>query len=100
MTGPSPTSSSARRCNGPARRTPALPRGPVAGCQLDYSEVNVEDQTGESTSLLEHYRKLIQLRNEHSALRVGETYVPNSDSSKLVAYLRASEEETILSSST
>ena len=31
-----------------------------------------------------------------SALRVGRTYVADSDSSKLVAYLRASTDETVL----
>jgi glycosidase len=69
---------------------------PWQAVNADYTEVNVEDQAGDSASLLEHYRKLIQLRNEHSALRVGETYVADSDSSKLVSYLRASEEEIVL----
>jgi alpha-amylase len=62
----------------------------------DYPQVNVQDQAGDNTSLLEHYRRLIGLRNNHSALRVGKTYVAKSDSSKLLSYLRASEEETLL----
>ena len=62
----------------------------------DYLQVNVEDQTRDNTSLLEHYRKLIRLRNEHPALRVGETYIVKSDSSKLLSYLRAHAEETVL----
>jgi alpha-amylase len=62
----------------------------------DYPEVNVEDQAGDSDSLLEHYRQLIQLRNGHPVLQVGETYVAESDSSKLVSYLRASDDETVL----
>jgi glycosidase len=62
----------------------------------DFTTINVADQTGESTSLLEHYRKLIQLRNAHPALRTGKTYVAESKSNKLVAYLRADEEETLL----
>lgn len=62
----------------------------------DYQDVNVHSQMGDNSSLLEHYRKLIQLRNEHSALRVGETFVVNSESNKLLSYVRASEEETLL----
>jgi glycosidase len=62
----------------------------------DYPQVNVEAQTGEDASLLEHYRKLIHLRNAHPALQTGQTYVAESTSSKLVPYLRVSEEETLL----
>jgi alpha-amylase len=62
----------------------------------DVSTVNVAKQTGDSESLLEHYRTLIQLRNSHAALRVGKTYVAESNSNKLVAYVRASKEETLL----
>jgi alpha-amylase len=69
---------------------------PWQAVNSEYQEVNVAEQTGDSTSLLEHYRRLIQLRNEHSALRVGQTYVAESASSKLVAYLRASSDETVL----
>ncbi|HEX2990211.1 MAG TPA: alpha-amylase family glycosyl hydrolase [Anaerolineales bacterium] len=69
---------------------------PWQAINSDYRDVNVSDQTGDKTSLLEHYRRLIQLRNEHSALRVGQTYVAESDSNKLVAYLRASSGETVL----
>jgi glycosidase len=62
----------------------------------DFTTVNVADQIGDGNSLLEHYRKLVQLRNDHAALRVGKTYVAESNSNKLVAYLRASQEETLL----
>ena len=62
----------------------------------DFSTVNVAKQTGDNASLLEHYRTLIQLRNAHAALRVGKTFVAESNSNKLVAYLRASKEETLL----
>ena len=69
---------------------------PWESINSDYTAVNVAAQTGDSTSLLEHYRALIQLRNAHSALRIGKTYVAESDSNKLVAYLRTSQDETIL----
>ena len=58
--------------------------------------VNVASQTGDNTSLLEHYRKLIQLRNQHTALRIGKTYVAESNSNKILSYLRVSSDETIL----
>ncbi len=69
---------------------------PWEAINADYPDVNVEAQTGDPASLLEHYRTLIQLRNAHPALRIGETYVAESNSSKLVSYVRASEDETLL----
>lgn len=62
----------------------------------DYVLVNAAKQTDQNNSLLTYYRKLIGLRNAHSALRVGKTFVTESNSNKLVAYLRASKDETIL----
>jgi alpha-amylase len=62
----------------------------------DFATINVAKQSSESTSLLEHYRKLIQLRNAHPALRVGKTFVVESNSSRLLGYLRASKGETLL----
>lgn len=62
----------------------------------DFAIVNVANQTGDDASLLEHYRKLIQLRNEHSALRLGKTFVAESNSNKIVSYLRVSNDETLL----
>jgi len=58
--------------------------------------VNVNAQAGDPTSLLNHYRTLIQLRNAHPALRNGKTYVAGSNSKKLVAYLRASGDDILL----
>lgn len=69
---------------------------PWEAINADYTNVNVGGQTGDASSLLEHYRSLIQLRNAHPALQNGETYVAESNSSKLVAYLRTSEQETVL----
>jgi glycosidase len=62
----------------------------------DYTAVNVDAQTRDTSSLLEHYRALIQLRNAHPALQIGETYVAESNSSKLVSYLRTNGAETVL----
>jgi len=62
----------------------------------DFTTVNVAAQTGDDSSMLEHYRKLIQLRNEHSALRIGNTHVAESNSSKILSFLRVSSDETLL----
>ncbi len=62
----------------------------------DFTTINVAKQTGDNTSLLEHYRKLIQLRNAHPALRVGKTYVADSNSNRLLAYLRIDKKEMLL----
>ncbi len=62
----------------------------------DYKERNVAGQTGDPDSLLEHYRALIALRNAHPALRGGATSMVDADSRRLVTYLRASPDETVL----
>jgi len=62
----------------------------------DFTTVNVENQTGDKDSLLETYRRLIELRDEHSALRIGDTYVAESNSNKLATYLRVSGDEALL----
>jgi glycosidase len=69
---------------------------PWQAINSDYKLVNVAVQTDNPDSLLEYYHTLIQLRNHHSALRIGKTYVADSNSNKIVAYLRVSQEETVL----
>jgi len=69
---------------------------PWESVNSDFPTINVAAQTGDNTSLLEHYRKLIQLRNGNSALRIGKTYVAESNSTKILSYLRASADETLL----
>jgi alpha-amylase len=69
---------------------------PWQAVNTDFTTVNVDSQAGVDDSLLEHYRTLIHLRNEHTALRVGQTYVTNPSSNKLVTYLRASNDEVLL----
>lgn len=69
---------------------------PWEAVNSDFLLVNAAQQTNDNTSLLEQYRKLIQLRNEHPALRVGNTYIAESNSNKLVSYLRVSTDETLL----
>jgi alpha-amylase len=63
---------------------------------MSYAEATVADETADPNSLLALYRSLIQLRNQHAALRVGSLTLVSSHSSKVLAYLRQSQEETVL----
>ena len=57
--------------------------------QADSLTANVEAQTGDPSSLLSHYRALIQARTTHPALGAGD-YVPLSTGTDgVAAYLRA-----------
>jgi glycosidase len=67
-------------------------RAPAA----DYPERNVALQTDAPDSLLNHYRALIALRNEHEALRVGDWLPVVTRSSGVYAFVRETESETIL----
>jgi glycosidase len=69
---------------------------PWQAVNADFTTVNVASQLGDANSLLETYRTFIHLRNEHAALRVGQTYIPNSGHSKVAAYLRAVNDEVLL----
>lgn len=62
----------------------------------DYAEKNVAAQLEAEDSLLAHYRALIRLRNEHIALRVGETFAVNGDVPAVYALLRSHAEEDVL----
>ena len=62
----------------------------------DYSQKNVAIEQNDPDSLLWHYRELIQLRNRHLAMRVGEPYLLKSDKPAIFAILRATQEEAIL----
>jgi glycosidase len=62
----------------------------------DYKQVNAASQEADPDSLLTLYRRLVYLRNQHAALRVGE-YIPvQSDNPALFAFLRISEQERLL----
>jgi alpha-amylase len=64
--------------------------------QLDYTQINVEKQTGDSTSLLEHYRTLIQLRKSYSALQTGDVILLDADNSGIYASLQLDANGTFL----
>ena len=57
---------------------------PLAG---NFTEINVESETADPTSMLSLYRKLLQLRKVHDALSVG-AYAPVATSGDLLAYIR------------
>ena len=62
----------------------------------DYTTKNIESQSADPNSLLSVYRMLIHLRNDHAALRVGDTFFVEAGHPALYASLRVSREETIL----
>lgn len=61
-----------------------------------YAQVNVELQTGDSTSLLEHYRALILLRKSYSALQTGDVTLLDADNSGIYASLQHDANGTFL----
>ncbi len=69
---------------------------PWESLNQNYSDWNVQDQEEEQSSLLNLYRKLIQLRNDQSVLRVGD-YIPvESKETDVVAFLRQNQDKTVL----
>jgi glycosidase len=62
----------------------------------NYEQFNVVTENTDPNSLLSLYRNIIQLRNNHAALRVGDFYTVRSDNFSILAYLRSSKEENLL----
>lgn len=73
--------------------TEGTPWRPAAS---DFPERSVERQLDDPDSLLNHYRALIHLRNEHEALRVGDWTPLESNSNRIYAFLRHTENEVVL----
>jgi glycosidase len=57
---------------------------------------NVAAETADPASLLADYRTLIQARNQHAALRVGDLYLAQTPATSVLASLRVSQAETVL----
>lgn len=57
---------------------------------------NVASLSDDPDSILNHYRQLIRLRNEHEALRRGTLQIVSSQPRQIMAYLRQTEGETVL----
>jgi glycosidase len=64
--------------------------------QPDWASKNVAAQGGDPASLLNHYRRLIHFRNQHSALAAGDLAVETASDASVAAIVRQSPEETIL----
>lgn len=64
--------------------------------QDDPGTVNVTAQAEDPASLLNHYRRLIHLHTGHPALAHGNFVPLETSESAVAAYLRRSEEETVL----
>jgi alpha-amylase len=69
---------------------------PWEATNTDYTQSNVATETSDPNSLLSLYRNLIQLRNNHAALRVGDYYTVRSDNFSIMPFLRVSKEEILL----
>ncbi len=94
----------ARRCNGTTIATPAS-RGPTrSGCILPviidapfhYASRNVEVEQSRPHSMLWWMRRIIGLRKQHAAFGRGTIEFLTPDNSKVLAYLRQYEDETLL----
>ncbi len=67
-------------------------RAPAKG----FEETNVSSQTGDTNSLLEHYRTLIALRRSNSALRTGEANLLEIKNTGIFSAVLKDESETVL----
>jgi alpha-amylase len=69
---------------------------PWESAQPDWAVTNVQAQERDPGSLLNHYRRLIHLRNDHSALGSGDLAVGSASDSALAVIVRRSPGETLL----
>lgn len=64
--------------------------------QPDWKTTNVQAQERDPGSLLNHYRRLIHLRNAHPALGSGDLAVGSASDSAVAVFLRSSPGETLM----
>lgn len=62
----------------------------------DFLERNVAAQEANPDSLLNHYRTLIHLRNEHDSLQLGDWTLVDAKPGRLYAYIRHIDDQNIL----
>lgn len=62
----------------------------------NHRYINVESEKEQGDSILQFYRKLIQLRKEHTAISQGTIEFVETDSDEIMAYFRESKEEKLL----
>jgi alpha-amylase len=65
-------------------------------CRTNEAEFNLATQVDDPDSLFNHYRTLIHLRNDHSALRVGDITTVHSASTHVYSFIRHNATETLL----
>jgi glycosidase len=70
--------------------TPWQPLGP------GWENYNVSLESQSSGSIFSHYRTLIQIRNEHAALRVGDLTVLTMTDEAIFSFVRVSANEAVL----
>jgi len=61
----------------------------------DYKTVNVEVQKKDEASILQYYKRLIELRQNEPALRIGD-YLPVFSNNQMIAFIRWSENSRFL----
>jgi len=69
---------------------------PWMDVDLNYDTVNVEAESGDPDSLLSHYRRLIRLRLQHSALRTGDWIALHASDTQVYAFLRHDEQADLM----
>jgi alpha-amylase len=69
---------------------------PWGSPQPDWATTNVHAQDRDPGSLLNHYRRLIHLRNAHAALGTGDLAVGSATDSAVAVFVRRSPGETLL----
>ena len=69
---------------------------PWKGYADDIETRNIAGQQQDAASIWQHYDALLDLRNTHEALRVGDCRLLKTDRRSLHAFVRASDEEVVL----
>ncbi len=69
---------------------------PWEALQSDYPQVNLAVEADDPASLWSHYRNLVQLRNEHVALRLGNYTAMKAGDASVLAFLRTTPDEQLL----
>ncbi len=62
----------------------------------DWNTFNVSQESTDPKSILSHYRTLIQARNQHAALRLGDMTIVSTGNDALYAILRICPQEAVL----
>ncbi|MEL7472731.1 MAG: alpha-amylase family glycosyl hydrolase [Planctomycetota bacterium] len=69
---------------------------PWKAAQPDAETINVAMQLDDPHSMLSHYRRLIQARHAHEALRTGELEVIDTGHESLLAFVRSNDSQRLL----